>query len=304
MSHESKKAVYASIVANVSICICKFVTGLLSHSSAMLAEAVHSLIDVADGGLLLYGRHQSMQPPDELHPFGHGKALYYWTLIVALLFFALGGGMSVYQGIHHILHPEPLSNPFWNYIVLAAAALFNGWSFVVAFKQFRQTMHGRGILSTAQQSKDPTLYTLVLEDTGDMIGVAIAFVAVFLSHRLNAPWIDGVGSILIGLLLASIAIFLVHESKLLLLGESADPELIKKLRQVAEDHEAVHCVHRPMTMHLGPHNVLAVMEIEFEPHISGSDLAIAIERLDQAVKSACPSVRRLFIEAQSFRGHA
>jgi len=301
MPHDSNKAVYASIGANVVIATSKFIAAAISGSSAMVAEGVHSMVDVADGSLLLLGRKRSRRPPDALHPFGHGKALYFWSLLVALIFFAVGGGMSLYHGVIELLHPEPLRDPTWSYIVLGVAGVFDGLSFTVAAKQFARTTHGRGWLSTAQASKDPTLYTLVLEDSGDMLGIAIAFAAVFLSHRFGAPWIDAVGSMMIGLLLATIAIFLVRESGKLLMGESADPALVDRIRGVTQDSPAVRGVASVMTMHLGPRNVLAVLEVTFERELSSHDIGDAIARIDERVREACPSVAHLFIEVQSLR---
>src|SRR4051812_7305398 len=233
MAKESAAAIYASIAANVGIATTKFVAAAFTGSSAMTAEGVHSLVDACDGLLLLLGRRRSRRPPTPEHPFGHGRELYFWSLIVAIVFFALGGGLSVYEGIQHILSPEPLKNPAWNYAVLGFAALFDGGSLVVGLRQFREAAGGRGFWAAIREGKDPSLFSVVLEDIADMAGIALAFLGVFLGHLLNNPYLDGAASVGIGLVMAGVAVVLLVESKGLLIGERADADVVECITAAA-----------------------------------------------------------------------
>jgi cation diffusion facilitator family transporter len=298
---ESPKAIYAAIAANAAITVTKFVAAAASGSSAMVAEGLHSLVDTADGLLLLLGLRRSRRPADEAHPFGHGKELYFWTLIVAVLFFAVGGGMGVYEGIHQLRHPEPLENPAWGYAVLTAAAVFNGVSWVIAFREFRRTMGGLSAWRAVRSSKDPSIVTIVLEDTADLIGILFAFVGVYLGHRFNDPRPDGIASIAIGVLLAAVAVILVYESRGLLVGESADPETQRSIRALAEAIEGVAAVRHPLTMHFGPAEVMLTLGIEFEPALSSAEVAATVDRVEHAIRARHPEVKHIYIEAKSLR---
>jgi cation diffusion facilitator family transporter len=298
--HESNIAIYASIGANVLIAATKFVAATVTGSSAMIAEGVHSTVNCADGSLLLLGRHRSRRPPDETHPFGHGKELYFWTLIVAMVFFALGGGMSIYEGIKHIIEPERISDPTWNYIVLGVAAVIDGISFMIAFRQLRRRAGSRGPVARLLSSKDPTLFTVLLEDTGDLIGISIAFLGVYFSHRLGNPYIDAGASITIGLLLAAMALYLANQSRGLLVGESADAELVHDIRSIATRDAAVRALRPPLTMHLGPHTVLSALEIDFHDDLSSEEVARAVQRLEAELRTRRPELKHLFIEAGCF----
>jgi len=257
-------------------------------------------VDSCDGALLLLGRHRSRRPPDERHPFGHGKELYFWSLIVALLFFSVGGGMSVYEGILHILHPEPIRDPTWSYVVLGFAALFDGTSFVIAFRQMRRLYPGRRLTEIVRQGKDPSDFTVVLEDSADLAGILIAFLGVFLGHRLRNPYIDGAASIGVGLVLAGVAVVLARQSRDLLIGERASDAVIQAVREAASGDGAVCRVHRPLSMQLGPGDVLLAVDVEFTTKLSGPELASAIARLETRVRELRPEVRHVYIEARSF----
>jgi cation diffusion facilitator family transporter len=299
MAEGSKLAIYASIVANVLIAATKFTAAAFTGSSAMIAEGVHSLVDCADGTLLLLGHARSRRPPDERHPFGYGQELYFWTLIVAILFFALGGGMSAYEGITHILHPEPLRDPHWNYAVLGIAALIDGTSFTIAMREFRRTMNGRGFWETVRASKDPSIFTVVLEDSADLAGLSLAFLGIYFSHRLGAPYLDGIASIGIGLVMATVAVILIVESKALLIGEGADPAVVACISEAAASDEALRGVWRPHTVHMGPREVLVTLGVELRPDLSADDVARAIGRLDARVREAVPDVKHVYNDAQS-----
>ncbi|WP_441290493.1 cation diffusion facilitator family transporter [Sorangium sp. KYC3313] len=303
MREESRLAIYGAIGANVAIAAVKFIAAAVTGSSAMLSEGVHSLVDTADGLLLLLGKRRSARPADADHPFGHGKELYFWTLIVALMIFAAGGGISIYEGILHILRPRPIEDPTWNYVVLGAAAIFEGTSLAISVHEFKKKA-GQGYLAAMRSSKDPTTFTIVLEDSAALAGLAIAFLGVWLGHRLKNPYLDGAASIGIGLVLAAVAIFLAQQSRGLLVGESADRDLLAAIRALAKAEPGVAEVGRPMTMHLGPHDVLAVLYIEFDPALTASGVAEAIERIEARTRSQRPEVKHIYVEARSFQRRA
>lgn len=299
---ESRTAIYVGIGATLLIAATKFMAAAVTGSSAMVAEGVHSLVDSADGLLLLLGHHRAARPADETHPLGHGKELYFWSLIVAILFFALGGGMSAYEGIQHILRPEPITDAFWNYVVLGVSALFTLGSFVVAFRPFRAGVGDGGYWAAIRDSKDPTLFTLVLEDLADLVGLLLAFLGVFLAHRLNNPYLDGAASIGIGLVMAAVAVVLARESKGLLIGEAASPALLASIRLAVQDDPAVVAVRRPLTLTFGPHTVLVAMDVEFQPDLTTAQVAAAVDRLEARIREAQPDVRHIYIEAESLKG--
>lgn len=301
MASDSRTAIYVGIVATLLIAGTKFVAAAVTGSSAMLAEGVHSLVDSADGLLLLLGQHRARRPADELHPLGHGKELYFWALIVAVLFFALGGGMSFYEGVQHIMQPEPMSDPTWNYVVLAASAVFTLGSFVAAFRPFSRRAGNLGYWQAFRRSKDPTLFTLVLEDLADLAGLLLAFIGVYLSHRLAKPWLDGAASIGIGLVMATVAALLARESKGLLIGEAATREELALIHRAALEDPAVVAVRRPVTMHFGPHTILVAMDVEFQPALSARQIADAVDRLEALIRRCLPDARHIYIEADSIR---
>ena len=303
MEAQSPRAVYAAIAGNLAIAATKFVAAAFTGSSAMLAEGVHSLVDTGNGALILLGLHRSRKPADAAHPFGHGKELYFWTLIVAILIFAVGGGVSLFEGVQHLRHPLPVENPAWAYGVLAFAMLFEGGSWLVALKEFRAQKKERSWLGAVRASKDPTTFTVLFEDSAAMLGLVFAFLGVFLGERFDNPRFDGAASIAIGLLLCAVAWFLAHESRGLLVGEAVDPRIRKSLCEIAEDDPQVRRVVRLLTMHLAPRDVLLTLELEFERG-SGADAAAAVERIDKVIRRRHPEIRHIFIEAQSLTSPA
>lgn len=299
MAGSSPKAVYAAIAGNGAIAITKFVAAAFTGSSAMLAEGVHSLVDTGNGGLILLGLKKSRRPADETHPFGHGKELYFWTFVVAILIFAVGGGISIYEGIKHVQHPEPVEDPVWAYGVLAAAMIFEGWAWSVAYKEFNKQRGGLRLLPAVRASKDPTVFTVLFEDTAAMLGLLVAFVGILIGQLTGNPLFDGIASIVIGLILGGVAVFLAYESKGLLLGEAADPKTLAGIRRIAGEDPAVQRVVRPLTMHFGPQEVLLTLEIEFHRGLSNGEVAAAVDRMDKGIRAAHPHIRHIFIEAQS-----
>jgi cation diffusion facilitator family transporter len=304
MAGSSPKAVYAAIAGNLGIAITKFVAAALTGSSAMLAEGIHSLVDTGNGGLLLLGIHKSRKPADPDHPFGHGMEIYFWTLIVAILIFAVGGGFSLYEGIEHIRHPDPVARPGVAYLVLAVSAVFEGYSWSVAYREMRAGRGRRGLWRMVRQSKDPTTFTVLFEDSAALFGLLVAALGVFFGSYFDNPYLDGTASIVIGVLLAVVAIILAFETKGLLIGEAVDPHTLQSIRTLVEDDPSVARVVKPLTMHLGPEDVLLALELVFESNGSAADSAAAIDRLDRLIRAKHPQIRHIFIEAQSLKPDA
>lgn len=298
MAAESKTAIFAAIGGNLAIAIMKFAAAAFTGSSAMLSEGIHSLVDTGNGGLLLLGIHKSKQPADATHPFGYGKELYFWSLIVAVLIFGVGGGISIYEGITHLIHPSPLEDPFWSYVVLGLAVVFEGIVFVIAFRAF-QALKGEdeNIWQAIKSSKDPTTFTVLFEDAAALLGLIVAFAGIFLAHYFNNPYLDGAASILIGVILASVAVFLAYESKGLLIGEGADPETLENIRKLAEAAAGVKKVMNPLTMYFGPRTILLTVDIEFDKKLSAMEVEEAVDRLEKNIRSQYPDIKHIYIEA-------
>ncbi|RYX97824.1 MAG: cation diffusion facilitator family transporter [Comamonadaceae bacterium] len=294
---ESPIAVYGAIAANIAIAITKFIVAGVTGSSAMLSEGIHSAVDTFNGVLLLIGLKLSKRPATAEHPFGHGKELYFWSLIVAVLIFGLGGGVSFYEGVQHIRRPVALTDPTWNYVVLAAAAVFEGASFLVALKQFMRQKGEQPFWSAIHRSKDPTNYTVLAEDAAALAGLLVAGIGIFLSHELGIPELDGVASVIIGLLLAGVAVLLVREARGLLIGEGIRAETADAIRQMAAAHANVEGVGQVLSMYLGPNEVLVTIDIDFIDGTLASDAAKTVARLEVEVRARYPMIRRLFIEA-------
>jgi cation diffusion facilitator family transporter len=302
---EKPIAVYGALAANLAIAATKFAVALASGSSALLAESFHSLVDSGNQALILVGLRRSRRPADAGHPFGHGKELYFWTLMVGVLLFGVGGGVSVYEGVRHLVHGSEEIQPFWAYVVLGCAFVFEGISFGIALRKFRGRLSpGESFWTELHRSKDPTVVTVLAEDAAALLGIVVAALGVFLSARTGSAIPDGVASIVIGVVLASVATFLVYESRGLLIGESAEPGVAEAVQRVAEDDPAVLSVGNPMTMHLGPDDVLLNLELRFRPGLSTSEIEAAVERLEGRVRRDHPKIRRIFLEVNALRSAA
>lgn len=299
MASESRTAIFAAIAGNLAIAATKFVAAALTGSSAMLSEGIHSVVDTGNGGLLLLGVRKSKKPADAAHPFGHGKELYFWSLVVAILIFALGGGMSVYEGVTHIAHPNHGQDPTWNYVVLGIAIVFESASFYFAFKAFRKEMGQQGVWQTIHASKDPTTFTILFEDTAALLGLLVAFGGIFLGHALNNPYLDGVASITIGVILGVVAGFLAYESKGLLIGEGVDQPTLKSIRKIAREDPAVVKVRKALTMHFGPHDVLLTLDIQFQEQLTAVEISAVVDQLEKKIRDRHPEIKHIFIEAKS-----
>lgn len=298
MQSESRTAIFAAIAGNLAIAVTKLIAAFVTGSSAMFSEGIHSLVDTGNDGLLLLGFRKSQKPPDTQHPFGHGKELYFWSLVVAILIFALGGGMSVYEGVTHLSNPH-LHDPTWNYVVLGVAFVFEGASSYFAFKAFRTEMRGKGVFKTIRASKDPTTFTVLFEDTAALLGLIVAFLGIYLAHLLNNPYLDGVASIVIGAILAVVAGFLAFESKGLLIGEGVDAEVLASIRAIAGADPAVAEVRKSLTMHFSPNEVLLTLDIRFKRHLRAEEIAAAVERVEKAIRDQHPEIKHIFVEATS-----
>jgi cation diffusion facilitator family transporter len=298
-SGSAKKTIYAAITANFAIAIVKFIAAAITGSSAMLSEGIHSIVDTGNELLLLLGLRLSQRQPDDSHPFGYGQELYFWTLIVALFIFAVGGGMSIYEGVNHLLVPEPLTDPLWNYIVLVLAVVFEGYSWYIALQQFLATKGDENFWKAIRASKDPTIFTILFEDSAALIGLFVAFLGVFSGHLWNNVYLDGVASIAIGVILAGVALLLAYESKGLLIGEGANAATVADIKAITQADFAVKEVLRVLTLHFGPEEILLNLEIRFNSELSTEQLAIAVERIERQIRDRHSDIQNIFIEAKS-----
>ncbi|MER8630355.1 cation diffusion facilitator family transporter [Mesorhizobium opportunistum] len=296
----SKTVIYAALAGNLAIALTKFAAAFFTGSSAMLSEGVHSLVDTGNGSLLLYGMHRAARPADRTHPLGHGRELYFWSFIVALLVFALGAGVSFYEGIIHIMAPEPVANVKVNYIVLGLSFLFEGSSWLVALKEFRrQKSKGEGWLQAVQSSKDPSVYTVLFEDSAALLGLIVAFAGILAAELLHMPELDGAASIGIAVILGATAVFLARESKGLLIGEPASPEVQKRVLAIVQQDPAVQRANGVLTVHMGPAEIVAALSIEFEDHLAAPEIEACVERIEARLKAEMPEITRLFVKPQT-----
>ncbi len=294
----SKTVVYAAIAGNAAIAITKFGAALLTGSSAMLSEAIHSTVDTGNGLLLLLGMHLSRRPADEEHPFGYGGELYFWSLIVAVLIFGLGGGISMDEGVLHLLHPAEIKSIMVSYIVLGIAAIFEGLTWLVAWREFSRTRLDKSVWQSIRRSKDPTTFMVLFEDTAALLGLLVAFLGLFLSQVFDSPYFDGVASLLIGLILATVASVLIYETRGLLIGESADPATVASIRSIIRSEAVVDYAGDPLTLHLGADQILVAVDIGFRNELTADEVATAIERLEKSIRQKHRRVKQIFLEAR------
>ena len=302
--HSSKKVIYAALVGNSLIAATKFAASFMTGSSAMLSEAIHSVVDTGNQMLLLMGLARAKRPPDRDHPFGYGMELYFWTFVVAILIFAVGAGVSIYEGIGRLRNPHPVTDVHINYIVLGVAMVFEAGAWWVAWKEFNITRGRAGIFAAVRRSKDPAVFTVLFEDTAAMLGLIVAAVGLYLGEALAIPELDGAASVVIGLILAATALLLAIESKGLLLGEATHPEVIAEIRRLIAAHPAILTTNEILTMHMSPDDVLLNLSVDFADGITSADVEAAITALERDIKTAHPEIKRVFIEAQSWRAHA
>jgi cation diffusion facilitator family transporter len=298
----SLKVIYAAILANLGIAVSKFIVAAITGSAAMLAEGIHSAVDTGNELLLLIGERNSAKPADARHPFGYGKELYFWALIVALSVFSLGGGLSIYHGIEALRHPEPLQDPTWNYVVLGVSALFEGYSWNVSRKALNKLRKpGTSLWQTVHASKDASVFTVFIEDTAALIGLLIAALGIALGHYFDNVYFDPAASVLIGLLLVGAAFTLARETGGLLVGESIGPDATRKVRELFEKDPAIDSVGALQSMQLGPDEALLTAAVQFRRGMRIDEVEDAIERLEKAVMARYPAIRHIYFESGALR---
>lgn len=296
----SKLPVYSALAANLAIAVTKFIAAGVTGSSAMISEGIHSLVDTANEILLLLGIKKSKKPPDKKRPFGYGKELYFWAFIVSILIFGLGGGISFYEGIMHLQHPSPLTNPQWNYVVLASAFVFDGISFITAFKEFNRQRGSLPFWKAVKRSKDPSTFVVLFEDAADLLGLIVAFLGVFLGHLFNSPLFDGIASVIIGIILTIISILLARESRSLLMGESIDETILKTVITITEADPAVAMVNvNPLSMYMAPEEVVLLLPTVFHIHLTTPELTNAVDRITSQIQNRYPHITQIFITVVS-----
>ena len=271
----------------------------------MLAEGIHSLVDTGNGFLLLLGIKRSKQKPDKLHPFGYGKEVYFWSFVVSILIFALGGGFAIYEGIHALQDPHVIEDPTWNYGVLGAAILFEGTALYLALKTFNKSRsRSQNIIKSIIKSKDAATFAVIIEDTAAVVGLVVALLGVFLSQLLQNPYLDGAASIVIGVILLIVASFLAKESKGLLLGESALPEVTQRVEKIMADDPNVLEWSYPRTMHFGPHSILLAMEVDLKDDLTLMEAEETTQRLEQQIMQQQKEIRQVLLEITSLEATA
>jgi cation diffusion facilitator family transporter len=299
MAHsESKKVIFAALVGNSLIAVTKFGAAAMTGSSAMLSEGIHSLVDTGNQVLLLMGLKRSQRQPDSQHPFGYGQEVYFWSFVVAILIFGVGAGISIYEGIKHIQHPVAMVNVRVNYLVLALAFVFEGGAWYFAYKEFSRIRGTRGWLQAVKESKDPTTFVVLFEDSAAMAGIIVAFVGIWLSQVTGLHWIDGAASVAIGLILATTAWFLAVETKDMLIGEAASTETISGIRDLASQVPGVDKVNEVLTLHMGPEYILVNMSLDFDDECTADQVEIEVAKLTGTIKARWPKVMKVFVEAE------
>jgi cation diffusion facilitator family transporter len=299
----SRKVIFAALAGNSLIAVTKFGAAAFTGSSAMFSEAIHSAVDTGNQTLLLLGLKRAARPADERYPFGYGREIYFWAFVVAILIFALGSGISIYEGLRKIAAPHPVTDAYVNYIVLGLAILFETGSWWVAVREFNLTRGRRGYLEAVHISKDPSIFTVLLEDTAALLGLVVALAGIGLADLLDLPVLDGVASLVIGGILALAAVVLAYETKGLLIGEAAEPELIAGVRRAVDADGKIVRVNEVLTTHLGPADVLVNVSIDFRDDLTAREVEAAVSDMERAIKTDFPSVTRVFIEAQSWQAH-
>ncbi|MGB6910403.1 MAG: cation diffusion facilitator family transporter [Methyloceanibacter sp.] len=305
-ARNTHKVVYAALIGNTLIAFSKFAAAAITGSSAMLSEAVHSVVDTGNQGLLLLGMKRAERPADAAHPFGYGAEIFFWAFVVAILIFAVGAGISLFEGVYKLLNPHPIERAYVNYIVLGLAFVFEGVAWVIAYREFRRAERVKRPLrffSALQQSKDPTVFTVLFEDSAALLGLVAAFAGVAATDLLGLEWADGVASIVIGAILAGTAVLLAYETKGLLIGEAASRTVVRGIRDIVGDNPKILGINELRTLHLAPYEILLAISVDFADGLSSEAVEEAVSVLELKIKKRYPQVTRVFIEVQSKRRH-
>ena len=301
MAASSRKVIYAALAGNCLIAMTKVVAAFMTGSSAMLSEAIHSGADTGNEILLLYGLRRAKMPADNEFPFGHGKEIYFWSFVVAIVLFAGGAGLSMYKGIAQLVSPVPVRHSYINYGVICLALVFEGTSWYIALKEFTKLKGPWGYVQAIHRGKDPSIFIVLLEDSAAIVGLLVAFMGIFLSHVTCSPTYDAVAAVIIGLILAGTAILLASETKGLLIGESANKEVIQGIRDIACSYKEIKQVNEVLTMHMGPDFILVNISVDFVDPILATAVEATVAGLDSAIKRAYPLVQRIFVEVETWR---
>lgn len=299
MQSSRKLVIYAALVGNTLIAITKFVAAYFTSSSAMFSEGIHSLVDTGNQVLLLYGLKRSQLPASERFPFGHGKEIYFWSFVVAIMIFAVGAGISIYEGVHRLYDPSQVENFLINYIVLGLAIIFEGFAWYFAFREFSRSRGEWGYFEAVHKGKDPSMFVVLFEDTAAIMGLLVALGANILSQLTGLYVFDAAASIIIGLILAVTAVWLAYETKSLLIGERANTHVVDGIRQLATDFSKIDHLNEVLTMHMGPDFILVNISVDFVDPITGEEIEATVAKLDKAIKNRFSNVKRIFIEAES-----
>jgi cation diffusion facilitator family transporter len=296
---QSKPVVYAALIANLLVALTKFVAAFWTGSSAMLSEAVHSVVDTSNQGVLLFGMHRAARPPDEMHPLGHGRELYFWSFIVALMMFTIGAGVILYEGIEHIRSPHPIEDPTINYIVLGCAAVFEGATWIFALREFRKSDSETGIFAAVRASKDPPAFIVLFEDSAALLGLLIAFVGTFLSVHLEMPVLDGIASLGIGAVLGAVALLLARESMGLLIGEPASRRTGESIVAIARGISGVERARLLFTVHLAPHQIVAALSLEFNDALTSPQIEEKVADIESTIREKHPDVITVLVKPEA-----
>ena len=296
MTNKNNTSIYSALAANLLISITKFIAGAFTNSSSMISEGIHSLVDTINQVLLLYGLKRSRKPADVSRPLGYGRELYFWSFIVSMLIFGLGGGISIYQGVEHILHPEELGDPTWNYVVLVLSFIFEGTSLIIALKAFDKSRNGLSWWKAVIKSKDPASFLVLFEDTAAVLGLLVVFLFMVLSHGLNMPLLDGVASVIVGLLLVFVSFILARESSSLLLGEGIGPLSQKRIKDLVENDEAIVEVQTILSTYQSPEEIVLMLSVVFKDDLITQEITSAVERIRKAIKVQSHLIRFVIIQ--------
>ncbi|WP_374462516.1 cation diffusion facilitator family transporter [Chryseobacterium sp.] len=296
--NNNQKSIYSALAANLLIALTKFIAGSFTNSSSMISEGIHSTVDTANQLLILYGIKRSKKAPDQSHPFGYGKELYFWSFIVSILIFGLGGALSIYQGVAHMMEPEIMKDPFWNYIVLVLSLIFEGTSFIIAVRAFNQTRNGMRWWDAIVKSKDPSSFLVVFEDGAAVAGLIIVMILMWFSHSLQIPELDGLASVIVGLLLVFVSFILARESRSLLMGEGIASETRDKITRLAEKDAAVVKVKNILSTYQSPEEVILMLIIDLEEHLDTEEITEATQRIRTDIKNEFKFVRFVIIQPE------
>jgi cation diffusion facilitator family transporter len=299
----TRAVIYSAILGDLLIALVKIIAASVSGSSAMFSEGVHSIVDSGNGFLLLYGLRRGASRADDRHPLGYGREIYFWSFVVAVLLFAFGAGVSFYEGALHIQNPQPVQHVVANYVVLAASAIFDGTTWWIALRAFKLANRTTSVVEAIRDSKDPPSFVVIFEDSAALIGVAIAATGIFLSSFLALPVLDGVASLLIGVVLASTAVLLARETKSLLIGEPADRGIIASILRIAKATPGIANANGILTVHLAPAQILVALSVEFADELNATQIEARVAELETRVRHSHPEVVALFVKPQSAQGY-